>query len=123
MGSGSLNDLWRFDTVTNTWSLVTVTPETAPPARSYHTMASHDGRLYIFAGCGLAGRLNDLHCFDTKAGAWQQLPTSETIAPRGGSSLTVSPDGRHLYVIAGAAKQARQLRCTCCYTRHYIDTI
>jgi N-acetylneuraminic acid mutarotase len=64
-------------------------------------MASQAAKLYVFGGCGASGRLNDLYCFDTKAGAWQQLPTSDTIAPRGGSSLTASPDGRHLYVIAG----------------------
>ena len=44
---------------------------TPPTARSYHTMAAVGNKLYIFGGCCTAGRLNDLHCFDTEALTWQ----------------------------------------------------
>jgi N-acetylneuraminic acid mutarotase len=111
MGSGSLGDLWRFNTLTSAWSPVTSASGEPPQPRSYHTMAASGGRLYVFGGCGAGGRLNDLHAYDTEAGAWAQLPTSEAVAPRGGSSLTAAPNGTKLYVVAGGPPGAAQGLC------------
>jgi N-acetylneuraminic acid mutarotase len=37
-------------------------------------------KLYVFGGCGAAGRLSDLHAYDTTTSAWVQMPDSEHIA-------------------------------------------
>ncbi len=67
-------------------------------------MVSVGTKLYVFGGCGEAGRLNDLHCYDTETGAWQQLPSSPHIAGRGGAELVGSVPGR-LLVIGGFSGQ------------------
>jgi N-acetylneuraminic acid mutarotase len=104
MDEKPLNDLWRFDTTTSSWSLVV--PKDAskvPAARSFHTMASVDNRyLYIFAGCAAVGRLNDLHRFDTVEGEWEQMPSSDAIEGRGGPCFINDGKGS-LYVVAGFA--------------------
>lgn len=85
-----LNELYSFDTCTNKWTLLS-NGETGPAARSYHSMASDQRRIYVFGGCGDAGRLNDLWAYGVLDGKWMkfQLP-GENCKPRGGPGLAVS---------------------------------
>ena len=95
MGEGPLNDLHCFDTTTNQWSGAILpkvsdlsdasTTNIPPPPRSFHKMVSVDHKLYVFGGCGVVGRLADLHVFDTLESTWTALPLSDKIAGRGGS--------------------------------------
>jgi N-acetylneuraminic acid mutarotase len=48
--------------------------------RSYHRMVAVGTTLYVFGGCGAAGRLSDLHAYDTTTSTWKQMPSSESIA-------------------------------------------
>ena len=66
-------------------------------------MTSIGHKLYVFGGCGLEGRLNDLWEFDTESSVreWRALPVNDTIKPRGGPCLVPSPGGERLYVIGG----------------------
>ncbi|KAK8916807.1 Nitrile-specifier protein 3 [Platanthera zijinensis] len=85
-----LNELFSFDTVTNEWSLLS-SGETSPPHRSYHSMTSDDRHIYIFGGCGNAGRLKDLWAYDTYLREWRQFPLpGDECPPRGGPGLAVS---------------------------------
>lgn len=85
-----LNELFSFDTRTNEWFLLS-SDETGPPHRSYHSMAADDRRIYVFGGCGNAGRLNDLWAYDTIDHEWIQFPSpGEKCRPRGGPGLAVS---------------------------------
>eukprot|EP00929_Paragymnodinium_shiwhaense_P047143 TRINITY_DN23915_c0_g1_i1.p1 TRINITY_DN23915_c0_g1~~TRINITY_DN23915_c0_g1_i1.p1 ORF type:complete len:361 (+),score=34.95 TRINITY_DN23915_c0_g1_i1:73-1083(+) len=63
----------------------------APEPRSYHCMTSLGDSLYVFGGCGAAGRgrLNDLWKYDTGTGKWSCLSPGGDDCPRGrgGSSL------------------------------------
>ena len=64
-GEGVISDLYGFDTTRNAW----FRPDTKgelPAPRSFHAMAACGSALYIFGGVGVAGRLNDLHQFDTR---------------------------------------------------------
>lgn len=99
-----LNDLWRFDTLSSTWSFVQPKDSSkVPDARSFHTMVSVDDRfLYVFAGCAAVGRLNDLHRFDTITNEWEQMPSSDALAGRGGPCFVNGGNGS-LYVVAGFA--------------------
>ena len=97
-----LNDLYRFDCETSTWSLVS-SSGSLPCPRSYHSMvAATCGTLYVFGGCPAAGRLADLHQLDTKTGLWSQLPSGE-MEGRGGTPLALAQDGSSLYVVGGFA--------------------
>lgn len=82
-----LNELYSFDTVMNKWTLLS-SSEIGPPHRSYHSMTSDDRRIYVFGGCGDAGRLNDLWAYDVPDGKWISLPMpGENCKPRGGPGL------------------------------------
>lgn len=94
-----LNELYCFDTSTNKWALLS-SGETGPAHRSYHSTAADDRRVYIFGGCGVAGRLNDLWAYDVKDGQWVGFPKpGETCLGRGGPGLVVS-EGK-IWVIYG----------------------
>ena len=106
MGEASLNDLYVFDTKTNTWTKLDDGEDdkqsVRPEKRSYHAMCAHKDKLYVFGGCSANhGRLNDLFEYDTKANKWTRLNSDEKIAGRGGSLLCNDPEADFLYVIAG----------------------
>lgn len=79
-----LNEFYSFDTRSGAWSLLS----TGPPHRSYHSMAADDRRVYVFGGCGVAGRLNDLWAYDVVDRKWTQFPPpGEGCKGRGGPGL------------------------------------
>jgi hypothetical protein len=100
-----MGDLWAFDTRARAWRQIQhadgdgLPSLPSPPARSYHAAAALGASLYIFGGCGTAGRLSDLWRYDSASGSWEQLPRSEAIAGRGGACLAAH--GTCLYVAAG----------------------
>jgi N-acetylneuraminic acid mutarotase len=61
-----MGDLWAFDTRARAWRQLEHAD--GPPARSYHAAAALGASLYIFGGCGTAGRLSDLWRYDTASG-------------------------------------------------------
>ncbi|KAJ1287882.1 hypothetical protein BS78_02G044700 [Paspalum vaginatum] len=99
-----LNELYSFDTATRAWALLSSGAD-GPPHRSYHSMvadadAAGGGRVYVFGGCGDAGRLNDLWAYDVAAARWEQLPSpGEACRPRGGPGLAVA--GGKVWVVYG----------------------
>ncbi|PRW58177.1 nitrile-specifier 5-like [Chlorella sorokiniana] len=105
IGEAALNDLYKLDTTTATWSIVEPVGETRPPKRSYAAATSAGGKLYVFGGCGegSSGRLNDLWQFDPATNRWRQLPSSDAIKGRGGPGFVSVPGA--LYVVAGFAGQ------------------
>ena len=81
--------------VANTWTLLDAgdsdkkdTAVNRPQARSFHTMASLNHKLYVFGGCSVDhGRLSDLYEFDLLTSKWTKINDGEGIVQRGGSSL------------------------------------
>ncbi len=71
--------------------------------RSYHTLVADAARnrLYVFGGCGVGGRLNDLWSYNVAAGQWEAFPVPppDVVPPRGGPGLVVSGDS--VYVLFG----------------------
>ena len=72
MDESPLNDLHYFDTQTETWTEVVFKGGNAPSARSFHKMVSVGSSLFVFGGCGNAGRMSDLHEFDTNSLVWTE---------------------------------------------------
>lgn len=72
-----------------------------PEARSFHAMTSLEDKIYVFGGCGVGGRLNDLWCLDTGAEtgpSWHCLSLGGSMegmypSPRGGAGLVAVPEG------------------------------
>ncbi|GAB2285178.1 hypothetical protein Dimus_019630 [Dionaea muscipula] len=129
-----LNELYCFDTTTSQWTLLsgggddTVTgpspsPSPSPPHRSYHSVASdHQRYIYIFGGCGVAGRLNDLWAYDVDDRKWIQFPgPGDKLKGRGGAGLAVTTESDHekkknkkkkVWVIYGfAGKEVDDVHC------------
>ncbi|KAI3465542.1 hypothetical protein Pfo_022205 [Paulownia fortunei] len=88
------NHLYVFDLNNQTWSVADATgdvppPRVGPPHRSYHSMTTDDRRVYVFGGCGNAGRLNDMWAYDVVDKYWIKFPMAgENCKPRGGPGLT-----------------------------------
>lgn len=84
-----LNELYSFDTCTNKWTLLS-SGDVGPLHRSYHSMTADDRHVYVFGGCGVSGRLNDLWAFDVVDQKWIQYPTAgDNCRGRGGPGLLV----------------------------------
>ena len=59
-----LEDVWRFDIDSLNWSQIRTNANKDsdfPIARSFHTLAVSDQKLYVHAGCPAEGRLSTLH--------------------------------------------------------------
>lgn len=96
-----LNELYSFDTSTNKWTLIS-SGDTGPPHRSYHSVTTDDRHVYIFGGCGVAGRLNDLWAYDVVDQTWIQYPKpGDNLRGRGGPGLLVA-QGK-IWVVYGFA--------------------
>ena len=95
-----LNDVYKFDTLTCTWTRVPVSG-TEPCPRSYLSLVSHGKCLYVFGGCPQEGRLADLHSLDTESGVWTRLEAGP-MEGRGGTPLAVTRDG-DIFVVGGFA--------------------
>ncbi|KAK6919208.1 hypothetical protein RJ641_015112 [Dillenia turbinata] len=105
-----LNELFSFDTHTNKWTLLS-SGESGPAHRSYHSTTADDQRVYIFGGCGVAGRLNDLWAFDVEDKKWDKFPLpGDNCKGRGGSGLAVA--GGKIWVVYGfAGKEVDDVHC------------
>lgn len=72
-----------------------------PECRSYHSACSCGGKLYVFGGCGVEGRLKDLWVFTPETKAWKRLPDPPGIAGRGGPTLERIEETQTLILFAG----------------------
>jgi hypothetical protein len=108
MDEAPLNDLYVLDLDTMIWKEIK-TSNDAPCARSFHCMAASAAgdTLYLFGGCGVSGRLSDVHRLNLETMTWEELIHSDKIKGRGGANFFSSlAHHRHgseglLYVIAG----------------------
>ncbi len=121
-GNPTLNDLWKYDPLTEEWTWVSGTnqlccqsgvygtkgtPSTSNyPGSRFSTMVADDsGNLWVFGGSGIgsgpqADFLNDLWKFNIATGEWTWVAGSDTVNPIGQygtveqSSSTNDPGGR-----------------------------
>uniref|UniRef100_A0A0D3H439 Nitrile-specifier protein 5 n=1 Tax=Oryza barthii TaxID=65489 RepID=A0A0D3H439_9ORYZ len=94
------NAMYAFDLKSQCWSALDASGDVVPPPRVGVTMASVGATVYVFGGCGDAGRLNDLWAYDVAAGRWEALPSpGEACKPRGGPGLAVA--GGKVWVVYG----------------------
>ena len=102
-GDVTLDDFWKYDTVSGTWTCLTDSTGTKPPPMSYHTMTSCGDSIFIFGGCTTDhGRSNGLYQYSTLTNTWSELsPVGSSSAPcaRGGPGLAA--DDANVYVAFG----------------------
>ena len=105
-----LNELYSFDTKTSNWALIS-SGDNGPPHRSYHSMTADEQRVYVFGGCGVAGRLNDLWAFDVVDNKWVEFPSpGENCRGRGGPGLVVA-QGKIWVVYGFAGEEVDDVHC------------
>lgn len=105
-----LNELYAFDTCTNNWALLS-NGDVGPPHRSYHSMTSDNCHVYIFGGCGVEGRLNDLWAYDVINHKWTNHPSpGDTCKGRGGTGLVVA-QGKIWVVYGFAGHEVDDVHC------------
>ncbi|OAY32996.1 nitrile-specifier protein 5 [Manihot esculenta] len=105
-----LNELYSFDTFSNKWTLLSAS-DIGPPHRSYHSTTSDDRHVYIFGGCGVSGRLNDLWAYDVVEEKWIKHPTAgENCKGRGGPGLVVA-QGKIWVVYGFAGRETDDIHC------------
>lgn len=98
------------------WTRPDIAAAVRPEPRSFHAMCSApgsdqgSGRFFVFGGCGLSGRLNDLWAFDPDAGTWSCLCPAGGEGPKGRGGSVVLParlpgGGERLVVVYGFSGQ------------------
>lgn len=108
MDEAAMNDMWKLDlgaakSGTEKWEEVQPDLENGdepPEARSFHKMLCVGCMIYVFGGCGAAGRLADLHCYNILKNTWKKLPVS-SLRGRGGPNFMTFSSSKLIGVIAG----------------------
>jgi hypothetical protein len=105
-GAAVLDDLWRYDLVTDTWEAVEPRGP-RPDARFGHATAWLPGTgLVVWSGQAGTRFFDDLWAFDPARAAWRALPSGGDVpAARYGSCLALGPDGR-LWISHGFTEDA-----------------
>lgn len=113
--SGESGNLLVFDTNSKNWKQwqPAVEGRPQPEPRSFHAMCSTErtgngGTIFLFGGCGSAGRLNDLWSFEPSSGGWvllhpgdRSFEDSDAPKARGGSYIAATADGSRLVLLLG----------------------
>jgi len=103
MQEQAMDDMWMLDLSNpKSWIKVEYKGGRPPEARSFHRMICIENLLYVFGGCGVSGRLADLHCFDISTGVWTSLGNAN-LRGRGGPNMIPLSKGDKIGVLAGFA--------------------
>jgi len=100
---GCLNDLWVFDFVRCSWTMIDVVGD-PPPARTGHCMCISDNVVFIFGGKDVQpGQdvvvYNDLYGFDLAESEWLTIDTKWK-HPVGGDGCAMAARNSVLYVLS-----------------------
>lgn len=100
---GCLNDLWVFDFVRCSWTMIDVVGD-PPPARTGHCMCISDNVVFVFGGKDVQpGQdvvvYNDLYGFDLAESEWLTIDTKWK-HPVGGDGCAMAARNSVLYVLS-----------------------
>eukprot|EP01114_Cavostelium_apophysatum_P010831 TRINITY_DN24964_c0_g1_i1.p1 TRINITY_DN24964_c0_g1~~TRINITY_DN24964_c0_g1_i1.p1 ORF type:complete len:377 (-),score=50.12 TRINITY_DN24964_c0_g1_i1:14-1144(-) len=97
-----LNDVWKFDLETYSWTLVKQKPnDVVPPPVRYHVAVVYKDAMYIYSGFTDARKhLDDLYRFDFATETWSLINTTgNKPKPRSRSRALVA--GNKMYLVGG----------------------
>lgn len=101
---GWFDDLFVFNTATNSWSHPVCLSAGGPTPRAAHTMCSFGQHLVIFGGRDTESRTNDLHIYDTVSRRWVAGPiVNRQLEPR--SFHAACAVGCKLVIVGGRGLQ------------------
>ncbi|CCQ94130.1 hypothetical protein CULT_170013 [[Clostridium] ultunense Esp] len=95
-GKYSLNDLWKYDSVSDLWEEI---DPPSPSPRSYAAVATDEknGQVLLFGGDGIGGPYGDTWVWD--GSRWTRLRPQH--APPDRRIATMAYDGRHIILFGG----------------------
>jgi len=101
-GNARVNDLYRLDLATNTWSLVE-TANDPPSSRCNFAAVVSGNRLFLFAGHSGAASTNDLWAYHFKTRLWEQIDPTGNHFPnrRFGHTAVLNPAENAIYIYGG----------------------
>ena len=98
-GKPFLGDTWIYNVKSRSWKELKIP---GPSPRNLFSLASKDGRAYLFGGRDSGGDMNDLWSFD--GSSWTEVKASgEPPAPRSGVEAAVT--GGKMFVFGGTGKE------------------
>ncbi|KAJ3173155.1 hypothetical protein HDU88_004616 [Geranomyces variabilis] len=106
-GEVAYNDLWVFDTVSRTWTLLQTSGD-IPSARSAHTATAYGTDIYIFGGFSREGKPHvhgEIFVIDTVTCMWRKEHTS-------GGAARLDHDACVASIHRNAGKEDGELKAT-----------
>lgn len=93
---GRLNDLWKFDLESSSWSMLPL--NTAIAGRGGPSLGCYNGKICITTGF-TGHENNDIHLFDQSTGQWTLVAENASFRPR--SVAAHCTIGNYLFVFGG----------------------
>jgi N-acetylneuraminic acid mutarotase len=98
------NDFWRLDLETMLWTSLTLEGD-FPCARMNYSVATWNGKGYLFGGCGDDGIFDDLYSYDFSTNIWTKLgQIKNTIWPPITHAHTAVVYKDSMYIFGGASR-------------------
>ena len=92
------DDLWKYDLINNTWTLITNATGSPPPPQGYMGYASHNDILYIVGGWG-GTRSDSIWKYDVTNNHWTEI--ANNFLGHDIDSTSVAYHGDNLYIFSG----------------------
>jgi hypothetical protein len=100
-------DLTTLQSPNSHWNFIKPTSPT-PPARTNHTVITHDDKLYLFGGTDGKNWYNDTWCYDPAFNTWKELNCTGFVPePCEGHAATIVGD--IMYVFGGRSRESQDL--------------
>lgn len=94
-----VNDLWKFDILTNTWTKIQTSKSPAP--RHSHTAVLYEGSMIIFGGLGASSFLGDVWKYSAETNTWQEVNNGKNGGPIPRSAASAVIEGNYMYIFGG----------------------
>jgi hypothetical protein len=102
------DDTWVLDVAAVQWRRIPVAEP--PPGRTFHSMASLTGTIYMFGGDGPAGADDGrLWSLDLENERWVDVPFEEGPTSRWMSAMVAEPFGSRLILVGGEGNRFNQV--------------
>jgi serine/threonine protein kinase len=99
------NDLYCFDTETQTWTELVPAPGAFVPApRQRHVAQVIDSKLVIFGGSGISSELSDLAIYDPATNVWRSCNEVYGYIPTNRSMAGSAVYGKKMVILGGACE-------------------
>ncbi|CAG9315592.1 unnamed protein product [Blepharisma stoltei] len=95
-----LNDLWLYDSISDSWSIVTA-KGAAPSARASHAAASQGKVFLIWGGETIDGYVNDMYKFEPSSKVWTEIIPDSSSFPSKRKGACMVVDIPYVYIFGG----------------------